>query len=167
VDRVSEQGGKMVTEQIDVLMIRRSQPQQDREVRTELWWNGEAAGLMRLPFAAWIKFNRLLQKGIELDSREGKPLKVKVQVEGAQFDEIRVALPYSRAVVPVTRLAPQREVFAAPEADRAERAERADDEELIVAQRADDREEQLAEVRRATEAKLVRSLKPESGEEDG
>lgn len=67
---------------IDRLTIRRSQPVQGQQVDVLMDWNGQFVGELRLPFGAWLKFKRLLEKGVEQDGRENYGLALKVNVKG-------------------------------------------------------------------------------------
>jgi hypothetical protein len=66
----------------DVLTIRRSQPVQGQQVDALVDWNGQFVGELRLPFGGWLKFKRLLEKGIEMDGRENYGLGVRVTFTG-------------------------------------------------------------------------------------
>jgi hypothetical protein len=66
----------------DVLTIRRSQPVQGQQVDALVDWNGQFVGELRLPFGGWLKFKRLLEKGIEMDARENYGLGVRVTFTG-------------------------------------------------------------------------------------
>jgi hypothetical protein len=81
--------------QTDTLLIQRSQPVQGAQVAAKVFWNGVAVGELTLPFTGWIKINRLLQKGTELDQREGGQVQVRYKVSG----DGAVTLP--KAVSPV------------------------------------------------------------------
>lgn len=76
---------------VDKLTLQRTQPVQGHQVYVDVLWNGDKVGELDLPFTGWIKFNRLLQKGIELDARENKALNISVKVEGQ--DAVRFDIP--------------------------------------------------------------------------
>lgn len=67
---------------MDLILIERSRPVHGQPVSIAISWNGKFAVMGELPFMAWIKLNKLLQKGMELDTREGNPLGVKVVIKG-------------------------------------------------------------------------------------
>ncbi len=69
---------------MDVLTILRTQPVQGQPVTAGLLWNDEAIGTLDMPFAAWIKVKRLLEKGLEMDARENYALKLKLSIKGAE-----------------------------------------------------------------------------------
>lgn len=68
--------------QVDRLTVRRSQPVQGQPVDVLVDWNGQFIGELRLPFTGWLKFKRLLEKGIEGDARENYALQVKLSIQG-------------------------------------------------------------------------------------
>lgn len=48
----------------------------------DVLWNNEKIGELDLPFQGWLKFKRLLEKGLELDARENKGLDMQVKIAG-------------------------------------------------------------------------------------
>lgn len=67
---------------MDKLVIERSQPVQGQIVEATLVWNDVVLGELMLPFTAWLKFKRVIEKGLELDAREGHGLGVKISFQG-------------------------------------------------------------------------------------
>ncbi len=53
------------------LQIERSQPIQGQSVTVLFKAEGQFCGSLKLPFAVWIRFNKLLQKGLEKQQLEG------------------------------------------------------------------------------------------------
>lgn len=72
----------MSTEKIDRLVLHRSQPVQGQQVHVVVEWNNAKVGELELPFGAWLKVKRLLEKGIEMDGRENYALQLKLSVQG-------------------------------------------------------------------------------------
>ncbi len=54
-----------------VLQLERSQPVQGQPVTVLFKTEGQFCGSLKLPFAIWIRFNKLLQKGLEKQQLEG------------------------------------------------------------------------------------------------
>lgn len=67
---------------MDKLTLLRTQPVQGHPVYVDVLWNNEKIGELDLPFQGWLKFKRLLEKGLELDARENKGLDMQVKIAG-------------------------------------------------------------------------------------
>ena len=144
----------------DVLTLRRSQPVQGKPVDVTVIWNGEVVGEMTLPFQAWIKINRLLSHGVEVDKKEDRKLNVKVKVVG--LDE---STPVAELIPEKTK--PQRPA-AVPYPYRggvSNLAAEEEDEDIKAAEqqaRLDEAEAAIRESQEKQQADLVRSLRPET-----
>jgi hypothetical protein len=134
--------------QIDTLTIQRSQPVQGAQVTAKVSWNGVAAGELVLPFTGWIKLNRLLQKGTELDQREGGQVQVRYRVSG----DGAVATVKSKPVLPVRTVAVAPAEEFDPDIAAAEQQAKLD-EKLTWVQRDE------AQGEPATAEALVKSLR--------
>ena len=147
----------------DVLTLQRSQPVQGRPVDVTVIWNGEVVGELTLPFQAWIKFNRLLSHGVEMDKKEDRKLNVRVKVEGLDAEPATELQP-AKAVSPPRPAAvpyPYRGGISNLAADE-------DDEDIKAAeqQAAIDAQAEAATAKTETaNEQLVRSLRPEPEEE--
>ena len=69
---------------MDKLVLARTQPIQGQPVSVAVLWNDEAVGELLVPFAAWLKLKKLLEKGLEMDAREDHALQVKLTIRGAE-----------------------------------------------------------------------------------
>jgi hypothetical protein len=67
---------------MDKLVLERTQPVQGQRVDVAMLWNDESLGEISFDFHAWLKFKRLLEKGLELDARENHGLDLKLIVKG-------------------------------------------------------------------------------------
>ena len=69
---------------MDKLVLARTQPIQGQPVSVAVLWNEEAVGELLVPFTAWLKLKKLLEKGLEMDAREDHALQVKLTIRGAE-----------------------------------------------------------------------------------
>ena len=81
----------------DRLNLIRTKPVQGKPVTVKFQWNDTDAGLIELPFTGWLKFKSLLQKGMEMDAREGSALGMKFSIGGT-----------TEALAPETPMSPAR-----------------------------------------------------------
>lgn len=72
----------MAQQRQDKLVVSRTQAVQGHPVAAQLEWNGEPIGELEMPFGAWLKFKRLLEKGVEQDARENYALQLKLSIKG-------------------------------------------------------------------------------------
>lgn len=77
---------------MDRLILERTQPVQGQDVQVTVLWNGLIVGELNLGFKMWLKFKKLLEKGVEMDAREDHQLDVKLTVTGRQ--RVAVGTPY-------------------------------------------------------------------------
>ena len=86
----------MAQQHQDKLVVSRTQAVQGHPVAAQLEWNGEPIGELEMPFGAWLKFKRLLEKGVEQDARENYALQLKLSIKGmAPAPEVIRAIPPS------------------------------------------------------------------------
>lgn len=139
----------------DVLMLKRTQPVQGKPVDVRVEWNGQWVGNLKLPFTAWIKFNRLLSHGVEMDKKEDHKLNVKVKVEGIDAEPAMELIPQ-----PVVT---QRPVPVPYHGGISNFAAEDEDEDIKAAEqqaRLDAAEEAIHESQERQQEQLVRSLRP-------
>lgn len=67
---------------MDKLVLERTQPVQGNPVDVRVSWNGEMVGELTFTFQGWLKFKKLLEKGLEMDAREDHALNMKLSVVG-------------------------------------------------------------------------------------
>lgn len=75
----------------DNLTLIRTQPVQGQPVHVNVLWNGAKCGDLVLPFSAWLKLKRLLEKGKDMDARENNALGLNLSVRGVQEDREAIA----------------------------------------------------------------------------
>lgn len=67
---------------VDLLTVLRSQPVQGQSVQIRIQYNDWPVATGTMPFVGWIKLNKLLQKGMELDARENHGLQLRLKIAG-------------------------------------------------------------------------------------
>jgi hypothetical protein len=143
----------------DVLTLQRTQPIQGKPVDVQIFWNERFCGHINLPFAAWIKLNRLLSHGVAMDKKEEGKLNVKVKVEGLNAEPAMELVPEK---VKPQRPAPVPYPYRGGISNLAAEEE---DEDIKAAERQAKLDEIATAETAKTEAaneQLVRSLRPES-----
>lgn len=85
---------------MDKLTLLRTQPVQGHPVYVDVLWNGDKVGELDMPFQGWIKLQRLVQKGLEMDARENKGLQLQLHVAGkdSAFSEEAASKPVAAAI---------------------------------------------------------------------
>lgn len=81
---------------MDKLTIERTQPVQGKQVEATVLWNEEHIGDLYFDFTAWLKFKRLLEKGMEMDTREDHGLKLKLVIKAKEARAVGEAYPQGR-----------------------------------------------------------------------
>jgi hypothetical protein len=136
---------------MDTLTLKRVHPVQGKPVHVVVEYNGQAVGTLEVPFTGWLKLKKLLEKGGEVDNREGGLLGLKVKVIGVSDG---VTLP--KAVVPPVKKLP-------PPANEMPLIYTDDEEEGELKEALEQAKQDAAvEERAATAEELVRSLRGES-----
>lgn len=97
----------------DVLTLRRTRPVQGQPVAVAVEWNGQPLGTLEFPFVGWIKMQKLLQKGAELDGREGHLLGVKLNIKGTTEDPKQ---PQLIVAAPITAISVEQDDLEAEDA---------------------------------------------------
>ena len=69
---------------MDKLVLERTQPVQGQPVDVFVRWNDYNVGTLSFDFKAWLKFKKLLEKGLEMDAREDHALQLKLTVKGRE-----------------------------------------------------------------------------------
>lgn len=69
---------------MDRLTLERTQPVQGKPVEVTVLWNDEEIGLLVFGFAGWLKFKKLLEKGLEMDARENYALQMRLNIRGKE-----------------------------------------------------------------------------------
>ena len=158
----------------DVLALKRSQPVQGKPVNVKVEWNGEKVGYLHLPFAAWIKLNRLLGHGVEMDKKEDRKLNVRVKVEGLEDGKDGIEFHDSLEDNKPAAVPAGYQAKGQPYRGGISNMAAGDDDEDIKAAerqaRLDEAEAAIKESQEAQQQQLVRSLRPateEGGENDG
>lgn len=90
----------MAQQHQDKLVVSRTQAVQGHPVAVFLEWNGEPIGELEMPFGAWLKFKRLLEKGVEQDARENYALQLKLSIKGIAVLEPAMLPPQQPEVAP-------------------------------------------------------------------
>jgi hypothetical protein len=88
---------------MDKLTLQRVSPKPGQAVSVAVLWNEESCGTLLVPWKGWIKLKKLLEKGIEADAREQKPLQLRLLIEGVKIAEEQPVEPLAEldALVPV------------------------------------------------------------------
>ena len=84
----------------DRLVLERTQPVQGQRVDVLVLWNGQGIGEVSFEFQAWLKFKRLLEKGMDLDAREDHSLNLRLTVKGRERVAVGEAYPTRTAPEP-------------------------------------------------------------------